>query len=399
MKKLLALCCLALLLMGCEKKFPTEAAFKDITFDFTLNFPDDADPGKTGWTAGDRAFVIFQNTNAFCVSLLYDGSAWKASVISPFGRDRMSTGPRFAMALYRPLITEESLAVSGHAIGIPSEDYSYYLASEPVACYWDMLPGGKVRLSATMDLHCPTREYVQFFVKDDTDGAKYTLRSACFEEPSTFVYLGDLTVGSGFDDREMKGFPCEYGGERGYLFCGEFHRVLDGAYLILTEHWSGKRWDYFLPDHGVFNSREVVHLPAPGEGSGWQEMTPDGTVKMQVGTKDLGTWHICNYGAETPSGLGTHVTYAEAAANDVPTREETELLFKGCKRTLAKIGEQEGVVFQSDTGFLFFPSVPYWTSSSSDIPGLFWSFYFYYGDAQFCHSDPEEKNLFRRVVR
>ena len=49
MKKLLALCCLALLLMGCEKKsFPTEVAFKDVTFDFTLNYPDDADPGKTG---------------------------------------------------------------------------------------------------------------------------------------------------------------------------------------------------------------------------------------------------------------------------------------------------------------------------------------------------------------
>ena len=404
MKNLLALCCLALLLMGCEKKyFPTEVAFKDVTFDFTLNYPDDADPGKTGWTAGDRVFVFFDQTNTFCLSLLYDGTAWRSSVLSPFGLDGMSTRSRYAMALYRPLITKESLTVDDMAWCTPEYDYGYYLASDPVPCAWDRLSGGKMKLSATMDMQCPKNPCVQFFIKDDTDGARYTLRAECFEDTRLHViYHDELVVNErGFRGAEMIGFPCEYGGERGYLFCGLFTRNLDGAYMILTDKSSGKRWDYFFPDNSIFNSREVVHLPAPGEGSGWQAMDPDKPVAMRVGTKDLGTWYLCNYGAVTPDGEGKLVSYSEAAANDAPTREEIEMLFNGCKRTLSKVGESEGVVLQSDSGFLFFPTnAAYWTSSLATSPGLSWFYYFYYAsDLPVYEAEPEDKMQFRRVVR
>ena len=403
MKKLLALCCLAFLLIGCEKKFPTEVSFKDVTFNFTINYPGDADPAKTGWEAGDKAFVFFGATNAYFISLVYDGAAWNASVIDPFGVGRMSTSSRYAMALYRPLITDDSFDVSSVAWCIPDNDYCYYLASDPVACSWERLSGGKMELSATLDLHCPKQECVQFFIEDDAAGAEYTLRSDNFQNLWTqVIYLSDLTVDfRGFQGHEMKGFPCEYGGKRGYLFCGLFSPVQGGAYLILTDRKTGKRWDYNLYDNSVLNSREVMHLPSPGGEPGWQEVSADKPIAMRVGGKDLGTWQVCDYGSDAPEKAGTVVSFSEAVALGAPTRAEIETLFNGCKRYFYRVGGQEGVLLRSDTGFLFFPTdMTYWTSSPGEIPGFSLYYYFYYdSDMPMYDIEPETKLRVRGIVR
>jgi hypothetical protein len=112
---------------------------------------------------------------------------------------------------------------------------------------------------------------------------------------------------------------------------------------------------------------------------------------MKKGNTSLGKWYTGNFydngttatSCLNPEDAGTKLTHASAIARTdftLPSRDQYDALITNCLWTWLSIHGVYGMVVQSDTGFLFFPSsdnnrCDYWASTASSTSGYSYTLY------------------------
>jgi hypothetical protein len=110
-----------------------------------------------------------------------------------------------------------------------------------------------------------------------------------------------------------------------------------------------------------------------------------------------------------PEDNGTLLTYNDASARTdftLPSKNQYDALITNCTWTWLSIHGVYGMVVQSDTGSLFFPSsdnnrCDYWTSTpSSSLDGYSYTLYVKH-ESDICKTDPDNNNneLFVRYLK
>lgn len=404
MKRLLILLCLAYIWTACDKmgagnRFPESVSINDVAFNFTVNYPKGEDLIKEGWENGDAVFVFLQNFDFFYVKLTFDGVSWKASVNksgqAPSSEQASSircSGQVNVSAVHLPEGNNEKAESykNGKYYWCFSSRHLFYLEAERVPCSWEKSPSGQMTLSATLDMQFP-RDYVQVFIEDPAaaDG-KCTLGTDVLRTAGVMnICSEDGRISDDVDYSPLVGYAHNTRYGRGYLFSGKMDPLYqyDGYCFSLKKEGDGSRNDLFVPGTELFAGHRSVTLPAVGS-AGWQAVGSGKTVSLRAGTKDLGTWHSCNYGASVPEEPGKHVMEDEAVAQGAPTADQFRALMDDCTWSSVSIDAQCGLVASSDTGFIFFPADAgtagsYWSCSPGTGDDFLLGFYFALGQQRF----------------
>ena len=388
-----------------------------ITFDLTPIHPDEGASDitravKQGWVDGDVIFVFFNNIAApKYLKMCYDGSKWTTTQMNgnTEGTLGLSNGATGTMrAIYLPFGCGATVSKSGDSFVFDKTYYTFYLTA--TLAY--KVEGNKV--SGAFNMTIPA-DYVQFYVEDASpDNEAYSLGTdavvpvgiASISADGTVVETTDKTAAD-----DMLGYA--YSG--GFLFSG---KLVSGYgsnhYFALIKNSDHTRHDYFVTGK-TLASHSAVKLPANGN-SKWQSVGSGRYIEMKKGDTSLGKWYTGNFydnGSSATSCLnpedttGTKLNHASAIARTdftLPSRDQYDALITNCSWTWLSIHGVYGMVVQSDTGFLFFPSsdnnrCDYWASTPSS-DGLSYTLYVDH-TSNICRTehDGNNKELFVRYLK
>ena len=389
-----------------------------ITFDLTPIHPDEGASDitravKQGWVDGDVIFVFFNNIAApKYLKMCYDGSKWTTTQMNgnTEGTLGLSNGATGTMrAIYLPFGCGATVSKSGDSFVFDKTYYTFYLTA--TLAY--KVEGNKV--SGAFNMTIPA-DYVQFFVEDASAvNEAYSLGTdavvpvgiASISADGTVVETTDKTAAD-----DMLGYA--YSG--GFLFSG---KLVSGYgsnhYFALIKNSDHTRHDYFVTGK-TLASHSAVKLPANGN-SKWQSVGSGQYIEMKKDDASLGKWYTGNFydnGSSATSCLnpedttGTKLNHASAIAKKeftLPSRDQYDALITNCSWTWLSIHGVYGMVVQSDTGFLFFPSsdnnrCDYWASTASSDDGYSYTLYVKH-DSGICRTehDDDSKELFVRYLK
>ena len=372
-----------------ERETQAETTATPIVFDLSADYSDGGPATKavkTGWEDGDVIYVFFEGVpSPRHLQMRYDGSAWTnvemnaANVeVGALGLQEGDTGTMRAVHL--PFATSSTTIFNGssthyafHCTG--EEDESYYLT----ATLTFVVKKGKV--SGAFNMTIP-EGFVQFWIEDasaGTSSSRLWLSTGAISSTQFWGVTENLDINQ---DKGPYGYPMAgnpYKG--GWLFSG----ILDPDYLdeygnnyyfVLRDMFQGNtlsRKNLFVSGKTISNHNAIV-LPAKSS-TRWLEVGPDKTVELVKDGVSYGEWHTCNYEASAPEDYGTEHDYSTATSLGyiVPSVDQWLNLIKDPvtnEPTLnhASIRFKEsvwGLVIWGDSGFIFLPEGPYWTS----LPG------------------------------
>ncbi len=348
-----------------------------LTFNFSVNSPDETKAVKTGWETGDKIFVFFSGLSTGYVTFEYGASSWCEPEVSGTG----SISPEGTLtAVYLPFGNDETPSHGDSGWTFGQIYYSYYLVSQNTPYTID---GDLSTLSATIMMQNP-QGFVQFFVADEdaVDGA-YTLESYAVrlvglssvgDNGIVTQTRTDYSYWGGVSNNSMPGFA--YQG--GYLFSGKLVPdalyATDGTngisfvgryYFTKTKVSDGSREDY-CTSADTLTSHFAARLPANGS-TKWVPVGPDNYA-------DLGgdvLWATCNLSSEWPEERGAifspyslhYDTSGSPTTIDLdtvtfPERDHAQWLIDNCIAEAYMINGQVGLVMKSTTtdAFIFLPN-------------------------------------------
>ena len=351
-----------------QETSPSDPQPSAITFDLTPIHPDEGASDitravKQGWVSGDVIFVFFNNIAApKYLKMYYDGSTWTTTEMNGDTQESLSlsNGATGTMrAVYLPFGCNAKVSKSGTSFVFDKTYYTFYLTATLAYKVEDNKVSGAFNMTIPAD-------YVQFFIEEASavDEA-YSLGTdavapvgiASISADGTVVETTDKTAAD-----DMLGYA--YSG--GFLFSGKLvNGYGSNHYFALIKNSDHTRHDYFVTGK-TLASHSAVKLPA-NDNSKWQPVGSGQYFEMKKGNTSLGKWYTGNFydngttatSCLNPEDAGTKLTHASAIARTdfmLPSKDQYDALITNCSWTWLSIHGVYGMVVQSDTGFLFFPS-------------------------------------------